>query len=169
MSPPIGLSLFFRSSTPATSTNCVLSILGRVGSCRFESVSSSTFWPSKSKSARLLRAYLAGDERPAEDLVWWRMTMARDAFRREDVHPATIAEVIGYGSLRSNAGSSGVRVTTDRERRLPQNHPAAWRLKRGWSSGSRWIDIDGLNKVSDRGFVPVYTKPRSIEAASPLI
>src|SRR5258706_1792938 len=53
ISPPIGLSLFLSSSTRATSTNCMLSILGRVGSCRSGSASSWSFWPSRSKSARL--------------------------------------------------------------------------------------------------------------------
>src|SRR6266436_4989732 len=53
ISPPIGLSLYLKSSTPATSTICMLSILGRVGSCRSGSASSWSFWPSRSKSARL--------------------------------------------------------------------------------------------------------------------
>src|ERR1700732_4484099 len=53
ISSPIGLSPYLKSSTPATSTNCMLSILGRAGSCRFGSASSWSFWPGTSKSARV--------------------------------------------------------------------------------------------------------------------
>jgi hypothetical protein len=38
--------------------------LGQGGLLPLRILSSSTFWPSKSKSARLLRAHPAGDERP---------------------------------------------------------------------------------------------------------
>jgi hypothetical protein len=49
----IGLSPYLKSSTPATSTNCMPSILGRMGSCRSGFASSWSFWPGTSKSARL--------------------------------------------------------------------------------------------------------------------